>query len=235
MAILRLRATRRSRRFRSRVWARRRMLLRSSAFSPVTRLVSLPAPRGPSMAGRRPDESPKAPAVGSSLTPEVLVIPNPVPWPNGAKCAVCFTLDMDAESLLYLAHPQRAHSMVSASSMLRYGPDVAVPRILATYRHYGIRQTFFVPGWCAERYPYALEAMVREGHEVSAHGYLHELPNELSDANEKECLLRSLSAVRSVTGEKSAGWRAPLYQFSHRSAELLLEAGIDLRCLLDGR
>ena len=93
------------------------------------RLASLPAPRGPSMAGRRPDD-PQAPAVGSSLTPEVLVILNPVPWPNGAKCAVCFTLDMDAESLLYLAHPQRAHSMVSASSMLRYGPDVAVPRIL---------------------------------------------------------------------------------------------------------
>ena len=159
---------------------------------------------------------------------------NPVPWPNGAKCAACFTLDMDAESLLHLAHPQHAHSMVSAASMLRYGPDVAVPRILDTYRHYGIRQTFFVPGWCAERYPYAVEAMVREGHEVSAHGYLHEHPNELSDANEKEWLLRSLSAVRSVTGEKSAGWRAPLYRFSHRSADLLLEAGITYDASLMG-
>jgi len=69
------------------------------------------------------------------------VIRNPVPWPNGARCAACFTLDMDAESILYLAHPQRAHSMVSAASMLRYGPDVAVPRILDTYRHYDIRQT----------------------------------------------------------------------------------------------
>jgi len=62
---------------------------------------------------------------------------------------------MDAESILHLAHPKRAHSMVSTASMLRYGPDVAVPRILDTYRHYGIHQTFFVPAWCAERYPYA--------------------------------------------------------------------------------
>jgi peptidoglycan/xylan/chitin deacetylase (PgdA/CDA1 family) len=154
------------------------------------------------------------------------LIRNPVPWPNGAKCAACFTLDMDAESLLHLAHPQQAHSMVSAASMLRYGPDVAVPRILDTYRHYGIRQTFYVPGWCAERYPYAVEAMVREGHEVSAHGYMHEHPNEQSDADEKHWLLRSLAAVQSVTGEPSAGWRAPLYRFSHRSAELLLEAGV---------
>jgi hypothetical protein len=154
------------------------------------------------------------------------VIRNPVPWPNGAKCAACFTLDMDAESLLHLAHPQRAHSMVSAASSLRYGPDVAVPRILDSYRHYGIRQTFFVPGWCAERYPYAVEAMVRAGHEVSAHGYLHEHPNELSDDDERHWLARALSAVQSVTGEPSVGWRAPLYKFSHRSAELLLEAGI---------
>jgi len=124
------------------------------------------------------------------------LIRNPVPWPNGAKCAACFTLDMDAESLLYLAHPQQAHTMVSAASMLRYGPDVAVPRILDTYRHFGIRQTFFVPGWCAERYPYAVEAMVREGHEVSAHGYMHEHPNEQSDADEKHWLLRSLAAVQ---------------------------------------
>lgn len=91
-----------------------------------------------------------------------------------ARCAACFTLDMDAESLFYLTLPQKAHPMTVAASMLRYGPDVAVPRILDTYRHYGIRQTILLPGWCAKRYPYAIEAMVRDGHEASAHGYLHE-------------------------------------------------------------
>ena len=162
------------------------------------------------------------------------MISNPVPWPNGAKCAACFTLDMDAESLIRIAHPQTAHTMVSAASMLRYGPEVAVPRILETYRHFGIRQTFFVPGWCAERYPRAVEAMVRDGHEVSAHGYLHEHPNEQTDADEHYWLHRSLEAVRAVTGESSPGWRAPLYKFSHRSAELLLEAGITYDASLMG-
>src|SRR3984957_11276749 len=111
-------------------------------------------------------------------------------WPGGARCAAFFTLDRDAESLLLLAHPQTTHLMASAASMLRYGPDVAVPRILDTYRHYGIRQTFFVPGWCAERYPYAVEAMMRAGHEVSAHGYLHENPNEQSDTGERFWVVR---------------------------------------------
>jgi len=162
------------------------------------------------------------------------VIANPIPWPNGARCAVAFTLDMDADSLLQLSHPQRAHTLVSASSMLRYGPQVAVPRILETYRHYGIRQTFFVPGWCAERYPQAIEAMIRDGHEVSAHGYLHEHPNELSDAEERETLARSLSAIAAVSGHKSVGWRAPLYNFSHRSAQLLIDAGVEYDASLMG-
>jgi peptidoglycan-N-acetylglucosamine deacetylase len=162
------------------------------------------------------------------------MIKNPVPWPNGAKCAACFTLDMDADSLIQIAHPQTAHTMVSAASMLRYGPDVAVPRILESYRHFGIRQTFFVPGWCAERYPHAVEAMVRDGHEVSAHGYLHEHPNELSDEDERYWLHRSLAAVREITGLASPGWRAPLYKFSHRSADLLLEAGITYDASLMG-
>jgi hypothetical protein len=40
--------------------------------------------------------------------------------------------------------------------------------------------------------------------------------------------------VQKVSGERSAGWRAPLYRFSHRSAALLLEAGIDYDASLMG-
>ncbi len=162
------------------------------------------------------------------------MISNPVPWPGGARCAVSLTFDMDAESILLLAHPQRARSMVATASMLRYGPEVGIPRILESYRYYGIRQTFFVPAWCAEHYPYAVEAMIRDGHEVSAHGYLHEHPNELPDDEERQWLARSLSALKAVSGESPAGWRAPLYNFSHRSADLLLEAGVSYDASLMG-
>ncbi|MCW5222968.1 polysaccharide deacetylase [Verminephrobacter aporrectodeae subsp. tuberculatae] len=154
------------------------------------------------------------------------MISNPVPWPNGARCAVAFTFDMDAESLLHLSYPDKAHTMVSTASQLRYGPQVGVPRILESYRHFGIKQTFFVPGWCAERYPHAVEAMVKDGHEVAGHGWLHEHPNELSDEHERFWLHHSLASVEKITGIKPVGWRAPLYNYSHRSTDLLLEAGI---------
>jgi hypothetical protein len=78
------------------------------------------------------------------------MIGNPVPWPDGARCAAAIILDMDADSLVHLAHPADSISRVSAISMLRYGPEVAVPRVLETYRRFGLHQTFFVPAWCIE-------------------------------------------------------------------------------------
>ena len=46
------------------------------------------------------------------------MIKNPVPWPNGARCAVAFTFDMDADSILHLAHHTSADTRVAAMSML---------------------------------------------------------------------------------------------------------------------
>jgi peptidoglycan/xylan/chitin deacetylase (PgdA/CDA1 family) len=62
-----------------------------------------------------------------------------------------------------------------AISMLRYGPEVGVPRILETYKQLDIQQTFFVPAWCIENYPSVVKAMIDSGHEVAHHGFLHEL------------------------------------------------------------
>lgn len=106
------------------------------------------------------------------------MIRNPIPWPNGAKCAASITFDMDADSLIHIAHPKDGHSRVSAISMLQYGPKVAIPRIVESYRKLGIRQTFFVPAWCIEQYPQAIEAILEGGHELAHHGFLHEHPRE---------------------------------------------------------
>ena len=53
------------------------------------------------------------------------MIRNPVPWPDGARCAVAFTFDMDADSILHLAHHRSADTRVAAISLLRYGPETA--------------------------------------------------------------------------------------------------------------
>ena len=148
------------------------------------------------------------------------MIANPVRWPSGAKCACCLTFDMDADSLIHVAHPRDGNNRVSGISMLRYGPTVAVPRIVETYRQLGIRQTFFVPAWCIEQYPSAIEAMLVGGHEIGHHSYIHENPLDQTREEEAYWLDLGIDIIRKATGRAPRGWRAPLYNFSQHSLEL---------------
>jgi peptidoglycan-N-acetylglucosamine deacetylase len=157
-----------------------------------------------------------------------------IAWPNGAKCAACLTFDMDADSLIHVDYPTDGHTKVSAISMLRYGPRVAVPRIVESYRRLAIRQTFFVPAWCIEQYPEAVEAMLEGGHEIAHHSYIHENPLRQTDDEEAHWLDVGIEVIKRVTGKAPRGWRAPLYNFSHRSLDLLLERGFQYDASLMG-
>lgn len=153
------------------------------------------------------------------------MIKNPIPWPDGARCAVVFTWDMDADAILHLAHPNDADTRLSTNSMLRYGPQVGVPRIVDTMRDFGIRNSFFVPGWCAEQYPEAVEAMVKDGHEVALHGYLHEYPNELTAEEERYWTHRGAEALTRISGRRPSGYRSPWYKYSKHTTDVLLDEG----------
>jgi peptidoglycan-N-acetylglucosamine deacetylase len=152
------------------------------------------------------------------------VIANPPPWPHGARCAAAITFDVDVDSMLHLVHPTSAHRRVAAQSWTRYD-QVAIPRILAAYAEYQIRQTFFFPAWCIERYPELARTVLEAGHEVGLHGYQHELAYEQPRDVEARLLDRSVALAESVLGIRSRGWRAPYYGFSPASAELLVEQG----------
>ena len=162
------------------------------------------------------------------------MIENPLRWPNGARCAVAFTFDMDAESLLHIYQPETAHNRLALSSMLRYGPEVAVPRIVATYRRFGLRQTFFIPGWCIEQYPRAMELILADGHEIAHHGYLHEKPNQLTRAEEHDWLRRAIETITRATGRRPLGYRAPSYAVLPPHAGAPARGGLRVRRLAVG-
>lgn len=162
------------------------------------------------------------------------MIENPIPWPNGARCAVAFTFDMDAESLLHIYQGETAPNRVALASMLRYGPEVAVPRLVATFKELDLKQTFFVPGWCLERYPRAVELILEGGHEIAHHGYIHENPNKLSRDEEAEFLRRAIECIVKVTGVRPRGYRAPSYGFSRYTLDLLLDEKFDYDASLLG-
>ena len=153
------------------------------------------------------------------------MIKRPVPWPNGAKVACAITLDMDADSLVHIGHPSDAMNRVSAISMLKYGPEVAIPRILDSYRRLGLRQSFFIPAWCVENYPETVAAISGDGHEVGFHGYIHEAPDKLTREQELSWMRRSIDIIERHTGKRPRGNRSPLYRSSIHTAELLAQEG----------
>ena len=162
------------------------------------------------------------------------MIENPIPWPNSAKCAVAFTFDMDAESLLHIYQGDTAPNRIALSSMLRYGPEVAMPRIIAAFKRLGLKQTFFIPGWCVEHYPRAIELVLQNGHEIGHHGYIHEKPNHLSRDEEKDYLRRAIDSIVKASGARPKGYRAPSYAFSRYTLDYLLAEGFEYDASLLG-
>ncbi len=152
------------------------------------------------------------------------LIDNPVPWPNGARIAVCLSFDIDSDSILHLEHGARAVELMAAQSWLRYD-RIAVPRLVEIFRHFGIRQTFFFPAWCMESYPEIVDCLLKAGHEIGHHGYIHENANQRPLDDQRYWLERSLEVFRKLTGSTPKGSRAPLYSFNKDSLELLIESG----------
>ncbi|MFM8745106.1 MAG: polysaccharide deacetylase family protein [Aestuariivirga sp.] len=153
------------------------------------------------------------------------MIRNPIPWPNGARCACAITFDMDADSLIHISRPADGHDRLYPITMGRYGPTVAVPRILDTYRRLGIKQSFFIPAWCIEQYPAAVEAILKDGHEIGHHGLIHEDPIETKGEAQRIAFEKALAIHVKRTGRKPRGYRAPVYNVTQQVIDLLVEHG----------
>lgn len=145
-------------------------------------------------------------------------------WPGGMRAAACFAFDVDAESAVLSAEPGAA-SRMSVMSHQSYGPVTGVPRLLRLLEARGIRATFFVPGYTARRYPGTVRSIAAAGHEIAHHGYLHEPLTGADEATETGYLTRGLEALAEVTGQRPAGYRAPLWELNFRSPGLLADHG----------
>jgi len=153
------------------------------------------------------------------------MIQRPIPWPNGARMAAAITFDVDADSLIHVARPVDGFDRLSPIAMGRYGPTVGVPRILEGYRRLGLRQTFFMPAWCMETYPEAVEAILKAGCEIGHHSYLHENPASHSDAEQGYWFDRAMDVHRAMTGRAPRGYRAPVYNVTQGVVDRLIAQG----------
>jgi peptidoglycan/xylan/chitin deacetylase (PgdA/CDA1 family) len=126
-------------------------------------------------------------------------------WPGGAHCVVVLTFDNLGEALDLLRHGYAG----GAFSDGVYSPRRGVQRVLDILTQRNITATFFVEGWGAEKYPHVVEDIVSEGHEIGAHGWMHETWNELAPDQERQLILRATDTIETVAKTRPSGWRAP--------------------------
>ena len=93
----------------------------------------------------------------------------------------------------------------------------------------GVRATFFVLGYVAERHPGLVSAVSDAGHEVATHGYSHSLVYDLDPETFRDELRRSISLIEGACGQRVKGHRAPFFSITERSLwalPILAEEGI---------
>ena len=145
-------------------------------------------------------------------------------WPEGFRSAVALTIDLDFETAWEFKDPDY-ESRPLGLSMARYGPNVGVPLLLSMLDDLGVQATFFVPGKSAETFPEAVRSVVDAGHEIAVHGYTHDPPNGFTREQEEEQLRRALKVLQGF-GAEVIGYRAPFYEISVHTIDLLQEHGL---------
>jgi peptidoglycan/xylan/chitin deacetylase (PgdA/CDA1 family) len=145
-------------------------------------------------------------------------------WPDDAQCAAVLSFDLDAETSWIFRDPENARRPVVISSG-RFGPKIGVPAIIELLADYEIPASFFIPSVSAERYPEAVEHILKAGYEIGAHGHMHERIDTLPADQEEEILAKSITILEKATGRKPVGYRSPSWELSPASLALLEKHG----------
>ncbi len=110
-------------------------------------------------------------------------------------------------------------------------PSRVVPttrRLLELFAARGVRATFFVLGWVAERHPALVRDIASAGHEIASHGYWHQIVYSLTPDAFREDVRRSKGVLEAITGHAVTGYRAPSFSITRQSLwalDVLVEEG----------
>ena len=84
-----------------------------------------------------------------------------------------------------------------------------VEDLLELLNRHGVRATFFVLGWVAQRHPELVRRVAVAGHAVASHGFSHRLAYRLTPTEFEQDLDRSGRTLQGITGRRPLGYRAP--------------------------
>ena len=151
---------------------------------------------------------------GRDLTPDN--------WPGGARVAVLLSFDVDNETIWL----RNGDTNVGGLSQGQYGARVGLGRVLELLDEQDVSASFFGPAISFSLAPDMIKAIQAAGrHEIGIHGWIHERNAVLPLEDEKRLLEMAVERMTDLIGERPVGYRAPSWNFSDNTLDLLMEMG----------
>ncbi len=146
----------------------------------------------------------------------------PTSWPGNAKVAVLFSFDVDNETVAWWD----GEPLIMELSRGEYGGRVALKRVINLLEKHGVPGSFFIPALSLHLAPQMADEIKRlPRHEFAVHGWIHERNTRVPPDKEREMIENSIELLTKITGEKPVGYRAPSWNFSDATPNILLDLG----------
>ena len=146
-------------------------------------------------------------------------------WPQSKQSAAVLSFDVDAESAFIFREPEKARRSLGDLEERRFGPRVGVDRILRLLDRLKLKASFFIPGWTVVNHLAPCKRIRDAGHEIAAHGNVHEAVGMLDEAQEKRVMHEQLAILKDQLGVKPAGYRSPSWDVNVWTPALLKQNG----------
>ncbi|MET0656969.1 MAG: XrtA system polysaccharide deacetylase [Steroidobacteraceae bacterium] len=115
-------------------------------------------------------------------------------------------------------------------SSCEYRAERNTRRLLSIFAERGIKSTFFVLGWLAEKSPALIREIHEAGHEVGCHGFSHQMIYKQRPEVFVEETVRSKRLLEDTIGARVQGYRAASWSITRQSLwalDVLVEAGFE--------
>lgn len=87
-------------------------------------------------------------------------------------------------------------------------------KLLDLLNRKNVKATWFVLGWCADKYPDLIQEIFASGHEIACHSYYHRRVDSLDRDTFKRDTEKAINAILGATGVLPFGYRAPSWSVS---------------------
>ncbi len=176
--------------------------------------------------------APAAPQDHDRFLYSAIVDRPPLRWPNGARVALWvipniehFLFDRPSSSVIEAT--TRFVPDILNYSWRDYGVRVGIWRLMEVMEKYGVKGTAALNSDVCRHYPRIIDEGNALGWEWMGHGTNNSTPiNDQSETEEQALLNSVVETITKSTGNSPRGWLSPALSETHRTLDLLAEAGI---------